>query len=839
MSTHRTSPRFLVALAAACAVVALGYTNTAAAAEPDLAVDNVGANLLANNQFEFRANITNVGNAVASTPWDDRLEVDYQCDGSVDATVDFEHPGGDLSAGETYTLATQYPLTEFGDHCFTVTANPSFGAFSEPNYGNNSDAFLSVSYQDTSAPNPDPTDPPRIISFLADLNNRGDWQQSQMFPNVGDTVRVQWATENADTCIGLTDNNSGNTDRFDTGGSTNGSTTLDPLWGASSGGAIRLRCTNSAGSVTSHHISVYVTPNYPDFESDIYARVNGGPKIYGDGYVQSGDVVSIEWQSDDVVDTNNDFCYTDHDFQHPKRKDTPNFKGSSYATRLGFPGGLPGPLPPQAVYTTDSPNAPYNTTVQFPTPGGSQYKIGCVRFADGSNTDIIGEDFSKINLTLVPDTNDPPTVVLRARSDDNAPDSAADNQNVSASDLIDFQWESENATRCTSSDFPTNSHPNGFAPDVTPPPIGDSKTYTVTCEGPGGTGSDDLTITSVDPSVVDNLTPDITFEHKVDTETTWVDTDTSDTRTILDIEELQLRWSTTNADSCSGTNFSANGQPNGTLTDPGDVTEPAVGNTETYTITCSNSSGNTASESVTVTTDSTIDLSVGSFSVSDQSTWQVTDEDRADGKWTTIDLRMTFTNTGSGVIDAPQDISYAAEFDLDDDGSFGVIGGRGVAKTTQDFGLSSDFAGGATSPSLLLEMNDVEPGTYRIRGRVDLDPDRIDEVDDSLADNSRDTLLTVPIPPPNIIFESDREVVRRGQTVELFYDVDVTYELQCEVTGPNTTTTFNTLSFTSDDVTSGPLDGLTEFLLSCENPNTGDVYERSLTVEVVPSVEEI
>lgn len=53
--------------------------------------------------------------------------------------------------------------------------------------------------------------------------------------------------------------------------------------------------------------------------------------------------------------------------------------------------------------------------------------------------------------------------------------------------------------------------------------------------------------------------------------------------TIDSDDEVELRWSSTNANSCSGTNFSTGGATSGDTTS---VTEPSGGNTTQYTVTC-------------------------------------------------------------------------------------------------------------------------------------------------------------------------------------------------------------------------------------------------------------
>ncbi|NCN52748.1 hypothetical protein GW943_02990 [Candidatus Parcubacteria bacterium] len=67
---------------------------------------------------------------------------------------------------------------------------------------------------------------------------------------------------------------------------------------------------------------------------------------------------------------------------------------------------------------------------------------------------------------------------------------------------------------------------------------------------------------------------------------------------ISNDDQIALRWSSTNATSCSGSNFSAGGTTSGTQSS---ITEPSPGSSTTYTLVCTGAGG-TGSDPLTVTT---------------------------------------------------------------------------------------------------------------------------------------------------------------------------------------------------------------------------------------------
>lgn len=163
-------------------------------------------------------------------------------------------------------------------------------------------------------------------------------------------------------------------------------------------------------------------------------------------------------------------------------------------------------------------------------------------------------------------------------------DLTADNYSVTYNGATTLRWTSTNAASCTASagtngwsgyKSTTGSFPTGNLTSTT--------TYTITCSNSRGSATDSVTVTvggtNQDRPIVD-----------IQADDTRID---SGDRTIV-------RWSSSNADSCTGSG-GRNGW-SGSKNLSGSFNTGDLNNDVTYTITCSNSSGS-ADDSVTVRVD--------------------------------------------------------------------------------------------------------------------------------------------------------------------------------------------------------------------------------------------
>ena len=108
-------------------------------------------------------------------------------------------------------------------------------------------------------------------------------------------------------------------------------------------------------------------------------------------------------------------------------------------------------------------------------------------------------------MSAIVDTGNAPTVDLSAQPVDSSGTVGSWTNNdlsVNETDTLNFRWESEDATNCTSPDFDTNNQPDGFVTGVASPAVGTQETFTITCTGPNGTADDQIAVTTSGSAVV-------------------------------------------------------------------------------------------------------------------------------------------------------------------------------------------------------------------------------------------------------------------------------------------------------------------------------------------------
>ncbi len=132
-----------------------------------------------------------------------------------------------------------------------------------------------------------------------------------------------------------------------------------------------------------------------------------------------------------------------------------------------------------------------------------------------------------------------------------------------------LSWSSTNATSCSGGGFSTNNATSGSVA-VAP---ANTTTYSVTCAGAGGSASASATVTVASPAPTVSLT--------------------ATPNSITVGQTSALKWSSTNATSCTGSGFNTNNVTSGSA-----KVSPTA--TTTYSVTCTGAGGS-ASASATVT----------------------------------------------------------------------------------------------------------------------------------------------------------------------------------------------------------------------------------------------
>ena len=144
-----------------------------------------------------------------------------------------------------------------------------------------------------------------------------------------------------------------------------------------------------------------------------------------------------------------------------------------------------------------------------------------------------------------------------------------------------LKWATTNATSCTSLDFTTGGAANNNTNGVSTDNLTATKTYNISCTGPGGTATATATVT-----VGSAPLPTATL--------------TATPANITPGASSLLTWATTNATSCTSTDFNTSNAANNTTgVSTGNLTTVK---TYTYNISCTGAGGTaTASATVTVT----------------------------------------------------------------------------------------------------------------------------------------------------------------------------------------------------------------------------------------------
>ena len=273
-----------------------------------------------------------------------------------------------------------------------------------------------------------------------------------------------------------------------------------------------------------------------------------------------------------------------------------------------------------------------DTTLSGPSPGSIvDYSIICVNNSSGVGA------VADMRVTIP----HPPTVNLQQRIG-NSGSWSGSNVSFTGNRQVQLKWSSTNARSCsgTGSGFYVNST-SGSDTSITEPTVGNSRTYTVTCDGGGGTGSDSIIVTNV-------TLPTAALERSIDSGVSWSGSNLS----LTGNQQVRLRWSSSNANSCSGSGsgFSASGTSGSDIS----ITEPTAGNSTTYTVTCTGGGGS-ASDSITVTKPAvpTVTLqqrvySGGSWSSYRASDVAITGSQQVGLKWTSSNVTSCTHTGGSG-----------------------------------------------------------------------------------------------------------------------------------------------------------------------------------------------
>jgi hypothetical protein len=280
-------------------------------------------------------------------------------------------------------------------------------------------------------------------------------------------------------------------------------------------------------------------------------------------------------------------------------------------------------------------------------------------------------------------------------------------------------------------------------------------------------------------------------------------------------DTVALRWVSSRAASCSGSNFSTGGNTSSTGLG---VTTPAPGGSTTFTLTCTGSGG-TDSKSITVS------AGLPNFNQPIVTHTLSTTFNPATGAYDYIDVR--FQTTNNGVSGTTNTAPYSVRFD-----SRAPVAGT-IPLLTR----------GSVSPNFTERITSVPFGTHSATIVVDSagNPGAVQETNEN--DNSFVYNFggVVAPPDPGLSISVSQPVVRAGETVVVSWNTNSTYPMNCSVFGPS----FGPINFdpsvsgANDSRPSQPINAKSEFTLRCIEPITNTTFTTIAVVETVGQIEEI
>lgn len=300
--------------------------------------------------------------------------------------------------------------------------------------------------------------------------------------------------------------------------------------------------------------------------------------------------------------------------------------------------------------------------------------------------------------------------------------------------------------------------------------------------------------------------PTVSLEIQVNSGS-WNTTD----QTINPGDSVTVRWSSSNASSCSGAGpgFNTGNSISGT----DGVSTPAPNSSDTFTVSCSGSGGS-SNDSITITVRQLPNFSQPNLRYATSSTFNPTT-----GAYDFVDWDFQTSNTGGS--DTTTNANYEFQFDRNRDGyevtEEDSLGQLPVSATANENGRVS---------------GNIPFGNSRMRVLVDNDND-VAESDET--DNERILDLMIPPPDPGLSITADKTQVRNGETTTIRWTTVATYPLNCVITGPSINV--NPSSLSGSRLTA-PLNAKSIFIFSCTEPTTGTVFSDSVAVETQGEIEE-
>lgn len=287
----------------------------------------------------------------------------------------------------------------------------------------------------------------------------------------------------------------------------------------------------------------------------------------------------------------------------------------------------------------------------------------------------------------------------------------------------------------------------------------------------------------------------------------------SSDQTINPDDTVTLRWSTTDASTCSGTNVNTGGAANSSSVS---AATPNPGDTTTYSISCSGGGGST-NDSLSVTARQRPNFTQPIINV-----WPSVGYNPTTGIYDQV--IVTFQTQNNGGSDTQAAATYSVEFDRENNGYDETeTGVAGMFNVNESKNFTETFSS-------------VPFGSISVRVTID-STNAVTETNES--DNVHTFDLIIPPPDPELSIEANRTLVRKGDTVTITWDATAAYPLNCTIIGPAGINVTDSTAPYNGSQNTDPITAKSEFTFRCVEPSTNTTFTEIEVVEVVGSPEEI
>ena len=330
-----------------------------------------------------------------------------------------------------------------------------------------------------------------------------------------------------------------------------------------------------------------------------------------------------------------------------------------------------------------------------------------------------------------------------------------------------------------------------------------------TVDAPPGGQRSAWTAHNVNCPAAPAVLPAVTIQVRVNA-VDWTANDTS----IDPGDIVKIRWLSTDATSCTGTNVSTGNAANNS---PGvDVTEPTPGNYLDYKVDCTGPGG-TISDTIRVTTRQIPNFNKPLVNISSFGTF-----DPVTATYASVNVYFSTANNGGSV--TKSSAPYMVEL---------------TGYPTQSGTIPSGLASGPIGYNNTVTIpGPLSFGTANIKVSIDTPISSNGSVAETIegdADNTNTTSLAITPPDPGLSITADRTRLRNGETTIIRWNIATPYTgLACEVYGPGMS--INPATF-SDDEPTQPISAKSEYTLKCTV--AGTTFQKSVFVETEGEIEEI